>query len=853
MQEFEVRLISIDWECPNRVRAIVPAKEFLEASLIDGSNYEYDVVLYNKEDGLFFQFAIKTKLTPILKTKDGSWDMSNRLCNIKDDFWIIKGDWRTGSRGIGYHHCPSINTIGKIQIGISQNLEEILHFVTIDINSNISDFDFTQLKNDFEGELWNLITSNKSNVSAKNIEIRYCEKIFRFAENKSITEFLKAFDQVARNPKRELSQTKGLRKTEKVIPISETYRKISTAGLSAMLPSKTILENHDVYENRFICFMLHSIYLIVSKNVKYSSLPIERLEKEIETLSQKMTILEDPDPKVNHEEIEKEILFQERRVNEIINHWKSISDGLAKFESDENKVIKIKIKYAHNSENTFWCRTQEFGFCLIKFPATIVEFISEETEFIFHAVIKFNGRVMANSGKEHPAYTMISARKIADIELLNERKVLKRQKENKSILEQNQWSQISILNSKERTNFQDERINQLNTLRKQIERLNYQIKNIGQFNNEQSELLPFIEQRLKTPFFRNVKWRKFQGFKPSMTFIQNVSYRNAMRFYKEVLKSEGIDVEVFELYENVTSFGMREMPQVYELWCLVMQIKVLQESFGFMYSKNDVTNLLRNVDPKKQNIVEYSKITFAESLGGRNVILHYQKSDLQNRRPDFILEISCNKRKIYLVLDSKFKNYSYKKSIIYDSIAMKNKYGDRDNFVFILHPCKDGVFEGRNVKYTNHGGERIFFKENQGQKTKFPCHEYGYIELKPNHTDALKKLIGMGFEYLLESSRNARHGDEIDPKPETPMFCLNCGGSDISMDKYPRGKKRSYYSCTCNDSNCGHKIHIDYCWNCQTKLFKHGSYWDYHLESAWSIFDIRCPQCGMTLGDRPPN
>jgi hypothetical protein len=268
--------------------------------------------------------------------------MSNRLCNIKDDFWIIKGDWRTGSRGIGYHQCPSINTIGKIQIGISENLEDILHFVTIDINSNIDDFDFTQLKNDFEGELWNLITSNKSNVSSEKIEIRYCEKIFRFAENKSITEFLKAFDQVAKNPKRELSQTKGLRRTEKVIPISETYRKLSTAGIAAFLPSKTILENHDVYENRFICFMLHSIYLIVSKNVKYSSLPIGRLEKEIETLSQKMTSLEDPDPKVNPEEIEKEILFQESRVNESISYWKSISDGLVKFEFNEKLLQQIR-------------------------------------------------------------------------------------------------------------------------------------------------------------------------------------------------------------------------------------------------------------------------------------------------------------------------------------------------------------------------------------------------------------------------------------------------------------------------------------------------------------------------------
>ena len=52
MPEFEVLLISIDWESPNRVRNIVPSKKFLEASKIDGNKYEYDIVLYNKEDDL---------------------------------------------------------------------------------------------------------------------------------------------------------------------------------------------------------------------------------------------------------------------------------------------------------------------------------------------------------------------------------------------------------------------------------------------------------------------------------------------------------------------------------------------------------------------------------------------------------------------------------------------------------------------------------------------------------------------------------------------------------------------------------------------------------------------------------
>jgi len=234
MSKFEVLLISIDWDGPEKVRSIIQSKKFLEPSAIKENKYEFDIVLYNKEEDLYFQFAIKTKYTPFLKNNDGSYNQESKLYNVQDDLWIIKGDWKVGQRGIGYHHCPSINTIGKIEVGISENLKQIQHFITIDINSNIDDFDFAQLKNDFEGELWNLITSNKSKVSSDKIELRYCDKIFRFPENKSIVGFLRVFDHIVKAPKRELSPTKENRRMAKVIPIAETYRKLSSIGAAIL-------------------------------------------------------------------------------------------------------------------------------------------------------------------------------------------------------------------------------------------------------------------------------------------------------------------------------------------------------------------------------------------------------------------------------------------------------------------------------------------------------------------------------------------------------------------------------------------------------------------------------------------
>ncbi|MBP6412568.1 MAG: hypothetical protein KA450_03910 [Bacteroidia bacterium] len=851
MSEFQVLLVSIEWESPDKVRAIIPSKMFLEPSTISDNKYEFDIVIYTKEDDQYFQFAIKSKYIPFLKPSGSGWKQATPLYQIQEDLWIIKEEWRIGQREIGFHYCPSINTVGKLEIGLRDEFQN-LHFITLDINSNIEDFDFIQLKNDFEGELWNLITTNKSHVSSDKIEIRYCNKIFRYPENKSIVEFLKSFDHITKHPKRELASTKEMSKTEKVIPIPETYRKLSKGGNSSHLPSRAFLENYDVYENRFVCFMLHSIHSIVSKNLKYTSLQIERLSKEIEVLRNKINLLQVQDPRVTPESIKQQILFQEHRVNRLQREWSEKSNQLIFNPEIKFKYLKVKIKFFYNNDvNSFWCMTKEVPFCVFKFPDYLMRHLAPSTEFNLEAAYSLIGTVQTNAGHPYPKFEITDVRKIESTDLQFETNILIRQKQNLLTLENSNWSQLSILTVQEKNKLVSERNNQVQTLLKKIKVLSEQIESLSNFNLEQAKISPLINKRLNTEYFKNINWKQFQGFKPSMSFIQNINYRNAFRFYKEILKSEGIDIAIFDLYENVTKYSLREMPQIYELWCLVTQIKVLEDSFHFKHFKNDLKNLLKNIDPKKQTIFEYSKINFDNILAGRKVTLHYQKKLVDSKRPDFILEISSNNRYINLVMDSKFKNYNYKKSIVYETLSMYKKYHNGHNYVFILHPCKDGTFQDRNIKFTNHGGERIFYADSEVIETRFPFHEYGYIELKPNFTDNLKKLIAMSFEYLLEPSKNARKGNVIDPKPENDIFCLNCGGTDITIAESSRGTNRHFYNCTCNKINCGHKISIDYCWNCQTKLFKHGSYWDYHLESTWSIFDIRCPSCGMTLADRP--
>jgi hypothetical protein len=198
------------------------------------------------------------------------------------------------------------------------------------------------------------------------------------------------------------------------------------------------------------------------------------------------------------------------------------------------------------------------------------------------------------------------------------------------------------------------------------------------------------------------------------------------------------------------------------------------------------------------------------------------------------------------VLDAKFQNYNYKKSATEKTKEMIDKYKiNADYYVFILHPCKDLS----SAKLTNFGGEKVYFEDGE---SLFPLHKFGYLMIKPNETDNLKKIIGMSLEYLVEHSHNAKQADNnIDPNPEYEMICLGCGSDNVTKVQSTRGTNRHHYTCKCKNQDCEHMIYIDYCWNCKTKLFKHGSYWDYHRTSAWHQFDIHCPNCAMTLVDRP--
>ena len=833
---FEIYTISVVWDSPQTYRSYKLGTHPLKPTISEDNIPEYDFVIYTKEGNDYFQICIKTNGIPILKSVDenNKWSLSNQLYNIDKDLWIIKGDWDKGQRGIGYHKCPSINKIGKLYIGITFDRKNIKQELTIDVNPNIEDFDFNILKNDFEGELWDLLTLNKSKSNTQTNEIRYGAKVFRFAESKLIIDFLNEFQRIIKNPKRELKYTTTNQPYTKVKPIPATFKKLARSGISTTLPSKSHEEDFDIYENRYLCLMLYQISQIVNYNFSFSQQNIKRLKNKIDDIEKNIANLQDPPPK-NPNVILNEINKTEQLYTQWLNKWKENKNIVISNCDNANCKVHSIVKILYKSDEYDYWVEKDGTFCLMCFPADMSSIFEGEKNLI----IKIKGFIYksGNAGR-HPEFT-VKAIETIEFVYINTIGIIKRQKQIYEQLKNNNWKQV-LTQSEIR-----ERDNQISTLKKKSDKTFNQIKNLNEFTKELTELKPFIDKYLQTDFFKSIDIKKPIRFKPSMTFIQNVNYRNAQTYYYEILKSEGVSIDVFGLFELITNYGIREIPQVYELWCLISTIKVLN-SFGFNNNANDLHNLLSVITPDRKKIDKEVCINFSGNLNDRSVKLYYQKKLADNKRPDFFIEIKANSKTVNLILDAKFKNYNYKKSASIDAIYMYEKYG---NYTFTLHPTSDKIWNEKDVKLTNFGGDKIYDENNN---VVLPFHKYGFLMIKPNQTDNLKKIIGMALEYLIENNHNAIGANRRkDPKPELDLVCLSCGSTKVKIKQHTRGNNRYYYECECENKECGHKISIDYCWNCKTKLFKHGSYWDYHKTSIWSIFDIHCPNCGMTVADKP--
>lgn len=830
---FEVLTVSVQWSRKDKVQSYQEAKRPLKLSEKKESAYCYDHTTYYKEDSLFFQVCIRSKLEPFLR------ENNTPLFQLADDLWIIKGEWRKSSTGVWYHHCPSINTPGELNIKV-----EGQHIV-IRIAPSIEDFDFEQLKREFDIGFWELLISDNKQVTTSKTEVREGFRPFNFPKPSQIKSFLKAFEGVVKNPKRELVHTVAFQEAKKVKPTPATYKFIASRGIEKNLPSKVVVENTDVYENRFVCFMLKSIHKLLKNNlaVLYNKIEFndtEHEDKEIKKLTQ-------PDI-VSQEELQEEVKNEEKYLENLIFKWKEqliklnfqeVKGGAAR----ENLVFTITIDKCIEGNYVYLklnIKSKDFFFRFMKKDYEVLKLLGGK--FTVNTRVR---KLKTSSLDENKAksflhrnevatfYEMCAISKLESYEVEEQRILVKKLKREYEILRKNNFRLDSVRTKEQKKSVKKEKNNEKKNLKKIKDSKEKQKKEIIKIQEEYTALLNKVESKLATVFVRSVGYRNTTEYIPSMTFIQNAAYRNAYKAFNEVLKGDKESVALFGRHEQLIDYGVREIPYIYELWVLISTLKVLQEHFGFQAKQKDLDSLIKAVLPENKTPNEYVRIRFENEVNKRSVILHYQKELSNGKRPDIIVEISTNKKRLFLVLDAKFKNYNYKSSAKYEVERMAEKYGGSNYHVFVAHPCDES--RRTSKKLSNLGGEAFF--NDTGIKYN-PNHKFGYLPVLPlpNGLHELKKALGLGLEYLIQIDRQGKKSGYL-----YPPICIACGSSAVNV-KTHTGKAE----CSCQD--CEHTFQISHCWDCRTMLSKHGRYWDYH-KTSWRDFDIHCPNCGKTLAD----
>src|SRR5690606_11198092 len=198
--------------------------------------------------------------------------------------------------------------------------------------------------------------------------------------------------------------------------------------------------------------MLHSIHLIVSKNIKYTSLQIERLQNEIKNLTQKITILQDPDPKVNQIEIQHEIEAQEEFYREWKRKWEiKKNQFIANYSREAHFFRSVTIEIVYRADySSYWVKLftnqGESEYCLFEFNSDCDGIFDEQKgQRVSMSTYYYQPQGREGRAGNYNKYFVKAINNLTHVSIIYE-SVIQRQKANARQLEANGWKKILTSN-----------------------------------------------------------------------------------------------------------------------------------------------------------------------------------------------------------------------------------------------------------------------------------------------------------------------------------------------------------------------------------------------------------------------
>lgn len=876
---FELRIVRVTWAKRDHPLTVEVAQHPIPVQP-DGTGWVAEIPAYPVLSGvgngqLAVQSAPGAPAPALIAADDRPVPMVEISAPDGRTWWIEKGKWRKLQEG-GYHDAPLCRHAGDARLQVGDDLIRLQVYAP-----GFEGGDFEALLDEFRNGAWQLILEPSSPTRGTD---RRADSGVDAAFLEAVSAFIRYAGRALDQPHRELREVRESQPIERVRPHTGTFRELAARGAPRRVSGRGHTASFDTPENRQIlamCGRLGRALRALLAGAKGAVCDFDRRAQADDDRTRSITnmlgrskvderglarFIADLESRITLYSVAKNQLLTESRGSQggelFVVENPAVDDDHEKpgfwgsAVRDDGMRERIRLNFSSAVavlESIFWKRNH-YGkrnqyrlsgrFLLIKrggsdnspwsiWQVLFLDSIDSDIEVGLQGEMNRIGNQRASLSRRD---FMVS---------LNSRDT----KEQRRDIEEAQRSAARL---RDAGAIWRGIVEQLTPLAQQVSVLERRARNLG---------------------IRDTRHTAFTG---SMTYVLNPDYRGALGAYRRALEAAGLTSAQIEGLLRLEDLGIRDLPTIYERWCLLRIVAVLREHFHLTPPAGFRDRLLDCVTGQ-----ETLSLRFEGPATGRDLLFEYQsqlprddRPESQWPRPDFSLEVlphggqdiesepwssdhwdtdaSAHPR---LILDAKCKRFGWigdkgtGPSLIDELDELISRRGYRepgDNRVFVLHPGRGADAGAPGSGYCHYGGAHMVPEADdrpawdQGN----PDHRHGAILLRPGVADPLARLILMHLYLGLDDSLDA-----YKRSPRYPLICPACGGAEMT-DRPPAGTpntdRPSPRACWC--AACGRMLVWNYSGGCGTHVFKLGGYWTFHETHPLNPYNICCPHCGDYMG-----
>ncbi len=855
MSPIEVRYLDVVWSDPETVIKLEMSHNTLEIEqtssgwLVETTAFpriHHYIGVCITDDGV--------KHTPYFKLAGGDRQelMPLKVPGSDTLWWIQSSGWdKRGKR----HLSELYRTAGRAEL--------IIQGQKLTIENNTLNFTVSELEHylaDFKNSLWMLILNNSSAAKGsvdKEIPDCFNEEALDLFHN-----FIQSVKKVVKKPGMVLTESQGSLPRRMVRPVPRTFREYATRPNARTLTSRTYLESYDTAENRFIHYCVKRVLYVLKSLSRVAGAQsrsyAQRIAQETESVK---GFQESEDKKVDSRVYDNEIAKLESDLGDLNRSLSAlVLTGGAEVSGQKYGTYSVQlgetygnssVAYFANRLNGYDFRERYKTYLVIKLPNGVD--LSSIHGSLLRSDVAISGPYV--KGKKNNAsgnqYFELEFLQIDSVSIEQHpwKQELSKLIDRRKQLERDNW--IVPLTKEER----QDRVVEIDVSTRKIALYESMQKKVSHF----SSCLPALYSQLGkvASFFKEYRVKTRSDCPNTMVFIQNPSYASSKSQFRKISTLNGLDEFMLNSLMVVDDIGLVNVANIYEKWCLLQIIKVLNQVYDFEIESGWQRVLIDAVLMKSVDI----EIKLHATSRQQSILLTYEKVLDSGKRPDFVVDlfskeyeykkdshdfsswVISGEKRSRLVLDAKFRGEITEEqlhTLISELYETKNYSEGGANQVFIIHPSPN-VIDDRTSPLV--WGPQCDY----GQSNEIN-HRYGGVFVAPSliyarSIDHLQRLIGM----FLQQESKILKTDSAD-SPWHNMSCISCGNAneDSLYLKYEPTKAGSErWEIKCN--SCGLLSVKTICQHCHHPLFKNGPKWTYHRTRAEQTSNVVCPKCDTFL------